>query len=119
MDKQRVFFCGNYLIEKREKSQIKKKAKAGDVKSMLDLARYYYANKKIKKTIKYADLAALRQDSYTQYEVGIFYFQLEIHYKAVFWLTIAAKNGDLDAIEDIKSIYNINLNFSNNFKDAA
>lgn len=45
-----------------------------------------------------------------QYDLGMTFRNLDLHHRAVYWLIIAAWNGDPDAAKDINTLYGIQLN---------
>ncbi len=44
-----------------------------------------------------------------QYDLAMTFRNLDIHHRAIYWLIIAARNGDPDAAKDINNLYGIDL----------
>jgi TPR repeat protein len=46
----------------------------------------------------------------SQYDLGMLFRNVDMHHRAIYWLIVAARNGDPDAAKDISTLYGIELN---------
>lgn len=109
MNNELRFFAGGQLIDDEDKSKVKKLAKHGDLSAIFDIARFYASKGKLNKAYKYAERFGKKSNCFGQYDIGLFYHYIGLHYKAVYWLTISANNGDDDAKSAIRTFYNIEI----------
>lgn len=109
MNNEVRFFAGGELIADGDKSKVEKLAKEGDLGAIFKIARFYAFKGKFTKAYKYAERFGKKSDCFGQYDIGMFYHYIGLHYKAVYWLTISANNGDDDAKSAIQTFYNIEI----------
>lgn len=104
-----------YSLNAKSISELKYKSKHGNAEASLRLHQYYlFTLNDIDNQMYYLDKAAMQGSSIAQYNYAFFlsynvpeyhkYYNLD---KAIYWMDIAAKNGNIDAgnkLQELESI---------------